>query len=184
MLIQKRNAWVLWILALAICPSVLLAQAANNAAQVNLGLDEGGPGAEIRIPIILNAPGRDVVSTISSVNFPSNMLTFVRTEASGSDAEKAKEEVSSDLDSSTRNDEKRLEVRIKSLDKTSLPDGSLAMIVFKISAKAAAGSAITLKNSSRVVTKSSQEVAVKGRNGTITVLEAPAPAVSCFFFSH
>ena len=148
--------------------------------RLDLGTSSAGPGDVVSLPLDFSAVGDPQVATISSeISFPSKLISFV--EASmGSAAESAELKINARLH--TANEEQSV-LHIEILAPSTLPQGEVLKLSFRISEEAPLNDEIVLENQRQeVLSVKGERLEVRGADGIILV--AVEPLFTCFFYMH
>ena len=162
---------------------ILASQQPSTDVGVELGVEIAARGEQVRLPVILSGKAKQVTSAMVRVTYPGKKLVFDKAEAAAQDTKKpddpdiSAETVPGSTDSST------IELRVKGKPGTTLRDGVVALLLFKVAADAEPGD-VTVSGSARVGIGADEPVAAQAKNGLVTILGTPPTVVACFFYMH
>ena len=148
--------------------------------RLELGFSSGGPGETVSLPVNFSAVGDPQVATISyGISFPSKLISFVEANR-GSAVESMEPKIKARLN--TSNEEQsvlHIEVSVPS----TLPQGEVLKLSFRISEEAPLNDEIVLENQRQeVLSVKGERLEVRGADGIILV--ATEPLFTCFFYMH
>ena len=165
-------------------------QPAAKVTSVDVDFAMAPPGSSVQLPILLDAPpGVRVGTTVNEITFPANRVEFEEVRG-GVSADLVEAEVTAsvrrDEEDEEHTDNRIVQITVAAKQGTALPNGVLAIVVFKVS-EDAPEEPIALKNvvralSADVPPQSLEPVA--GRDGEIEVTLAPPATYACFFYMH
>ena len=152
---------------------------------VDLGFDIGEAGLEVSLPIQLKAPdGVQVGTTLNDVAFPTQWLQFQTVRVGPS----TNAEVAASLKLDAENQgEEIVQVTVTTAQGTTLTNGIVAFVVFKVADEVQGHQTIKLKNVARALNTSvppSPIEPVTGRDGEIELLASAPVVFACFFYLH
>lgn len=160
---------------------------------LDLGFDRGLPGSEVFVPLLLKLPEATEIARVeTSVEFPGNLLTFVRfRESAALRLMKASVEARVDPDPGGAPQAQAVHLRIqpgKDSEIQFIPEGVLGNLIFKIQEGAPVeGPPLMLPQKPKAWKDpaGTREVAqLEGRPGQVRVTAEPPPATTCFFYMH
>lgn len=187
----------IWVLASALSaglfsvsslPAQQPVRAGGESLRLDLGMGQSPPGAKVVIPATLKVPDAvDVESVDINVTFSKKQVSFVEAKKGiSSDAINA-EVTSAVKDDSSNPENSVLTVTIRATEKgTSIPNGHVANLTFKIDEKAPLKDMITLKNNSSGTNAKMPGQLLEGMRGTDgeIIVDETALVFSCFFYMH
>ncbi|MBI3940724.1 MAG: hypothetical protein HY315_07805 [Acidobacteria bacterium] len=184
---QPRLRAVVILIAALACGSKESAAQGPSGLALDLSSDTESPGSEITLRLSLRVPeGVQIAKAESEITYPGQLLAF-REARPGSSAKAVGAEVSATRQAVNANFENSvLRITISAKPGGSIPAGTLASLIFKISENAPSEGTITLNNKVSAWTPQSPSVPVQfiaGKDGEVKVIDSP-PIFACFFYMH
>ena len=177
---------ILWHCAIGIEQLAAMPQGGGTEeTSVDLGFDIGEAGVEVSLSIQLKAPdGVQVGTTVNDVAFPTKWLQFQEVRVGPST--EAKVASSLKLDGENQGEE-IVTVTVTAVQDTTLTNGIVAFVVFKVAEEVPEAQVVKLKNVARALNTSvppSPIEPVTGRDGEIELLASTPAIIVCFFYMH
>lgn len=179
-------ALFLWFPCLDTGPLAAVSQGGDaEETTVDLGFDIGEAGLEVALPIQLKAPdGVQVGTTLNDIEFPTEWLQFQAVRVGPStDADVT---ASLKLGEASQDDD-IVQITVTAAQGTTLTNGIVAFVVFKVADEVHEPQTVKLRNVARALSTSvppSPIEPVAGRDGEIELLASAPVVFACFFYLH